>query len=269
MLKQRVVTALVLIPFVVLSIFYLPSEAFSQVLTVIILIAAWEWANLIGIESKPGRAAYLLLVLLVIQLLALVNTSWLYSLVTVAWGLALFWVLTYPESIKQWSNGLWLQVLIGLIVLVPTWGSLTLIQAMDHGPWWIMFLMGIVWGADTGAYFVGRRFGKHKLAPVISPGKSIEGAAGGLLVTTGLAVLLFMFDIIANIGLVQLMTFTLLVALASILGDLFESMMKRYRGIKDSGQILPGHGGLLDRIDSLTAAGPFFVFGLFVLDFIQ
>jgi len=268
-LKQRLITALVLIPLVILSVFYLPSAAFAQVLTVIILIAAWEWANLIGIESNLGRAAYLLLVLLAIQLVALVNVPWLYSLVIFAWGLALFWVLTYPESIKQWSNGLWLQVFIGLIVLVPTWGSLTLIQAMDHGPWWVMFLMGIVWGADTGAYFAGRRFGKHKLAPVISPGKSIEGAAGGLLVTAGLAALLFVFGIMTNISLVQLMTFTLLVALASILGDLFESMMKRHRGIKDSGHILPGHGGLLDRIDSLTAASPFFVFGLFVLDFIH
>lgn len=269
MLKQRLLTAFILIPWVIWGIFSLSSTAFGNVLALLVLLGAWEWSRLMGISSDSGRIAYALSVLLALKLFAEVNVPGLYVLVILAWGLALYWVLTYPVSVGQWTSTRWRQGLLGLLVLVPTWGALSLLKTIADGPWWILLLMIIVWAADTGAYFAGRKYGKHKLAPVVSPGKTLEGAAGALLVTGALACLLWAGNVVSGVSLPQWMGFILVITLASMLGDLFESMVKRYRGVKDSGALLPGHGGVLDRIDSLTAASPFFVFGLYVLDFIN
>ena len=266
MLKQRVITAAVLVPLVLWAIFYLPSLAFSQALAGVILLAAWEWSGLMGLDDLKERVVYLLLCSVAILLFSFINTPWVFGFIVLAWFVAFWWVLDFPDSADIWGKSRFMSGLMGLFVLVPTWGALSLMQSIENGAWWLMFLMGIVWGADTGAYFVGRKYGRNKLAPKVSPGKSIEGVLGGLL-TSGLLglVVWFMLESPAP-SIIQIVAFTLVVTLASVFGDLFESMLKRHRGVKDSGVILPGHGGILDRIDSLTAASPFFVFGLYLLE---
>lgn len=156
--------------------------------------------------------------------------------------------------------------MMGFFVLFPTWRGLIDLQVLRHGPLIVLYVMCLVWVADTGAYFAGRRWGTgtRKLAPTVSPGKSIAGLIGGLVLTLVLA-LWVSYDVhLSPIQIVYLIFLTLLTALASVLGDLLESMVKRYRGVKDSGAILPGHGGILDRIDSLTAALPVFAFGWYL-----
>ena len=172
-------------------------------------------------------------------------------------------VIKFPDGSDLWGESKPLKTLMGLLVLIPAWLALLRLQAQN--PWWVMYVMGIVWGADTGAYFAGRKWGQRKLAPDVSPGKSIEGVIGGLSVTLVLAIVV---AVQIEMNLFRALCFVFLtgfVCLVSVLGDLLESMMKRHRGIKDSGNILPGHGGILDRIDSLTAAAPVFLLGWYLL----
>jgi phosphatidate cytidylyltransferase len=155
---------------------------------------------------------------------------------------------------------------IGLLVLVPAWLALVVLQRQPGGAWWVLYVFSLVWVADTGAYFAGKQFGRTKLAPKVSPGKSVEGLVGGLLATLMLALgVATQTDMAGNVGVAVFVAVSMFTVLASVQGDLFESMIKRQRGIKDSSQILPGHGGLLDRIDSVTAAAPVFVACMFWL----
>lgn len=268
MLKQRIITAVILIPLVLAAVFKLPPETFTKALAVVMLLAAWEWSNLMGIRDIQARISYVLICLGAIVLFSLFNVAWLYGLVVIAWCFFISWILRYPDGVEVWARGVFFEGVLGLVLIVPTWGALSLIQAMENGSWWLLFLMGIVWGADTGAYFVGRLYGQNKLAPQVSPGKSIEGVVGGLVTTALLTTFIWMFATLPDVSLGKMLIFTIVVATVSVTGDLFESMLKRHRGIKDSGNILPGHGGILDRIDSLTAASPFFLFGLYMLGLI-
>jgi phosphatidate cytidylyltransferase len=164
----------------------------------------------------------------------------------------------YPANAIWWARPV-LLVPLGFLLLVPAWLGLTSLHAASA--WWLMYLFGLVWGADTGAYFAGRAFGKHKLAPHVSPGKTLEGFLGGLALTMAMAVAVAICRDLNSLRLAAFLGLSLLTVLASVLGDLFESMVKRHAGIKDSGTIFPGHGGALDRIDSLTAAAPVFALG--------
>jgi len=149
-----------------------------------------------------------------------------------------------------------MRLAMGLWVLLPTWVGFSVLR--ESGAAWLLFVLLLVWGADIGAYFVGRALGRHKLAPRVSPGKTWEGVAGGLMVTALLAIVFASWQSLGVAGGLMLMLATAVVTLVSVLGDLLESMLKRHRGIKDSSQLLPGHGGVLDRVDSLTAAVPLF-----------
>lgn len=272
MLKQRVITALVLAAIFLAALFALPSGYFSFFIGAVLLIGAWEWAGLSGFPAIWQRFAYsfLLLVLLVatslylgfegeasprlnnlaIRDVLIVGCSW--------WALALLLVQGYPSSSVLWGGKV-LRLAMGAMVLIPTWVALVYVRQQDDGAWLVLLLMLVVAVADSGGYFAGRRFGKHKLAPAVSPGKTWEGFAGGFLANCLLAVILGQ---LLEVSLLMMLALIIPTSLISVLGDLLESMVKRHAGAKDSGDILPGHGGILDRVDGITAGAPVFALAL-------
>lgn len=264
MLKQRLITAAVLVPLVLGSIFYLSSQWFAFFMALVLLVGAWEWSGLMGLEEISQRFGFVALCGLLMCLLEWSQPSWWWGIACLWWGIAFAWVLDYPLSASHWKEKYGVMAAIGVLVLVPAWHGLVFLHGQENGSGWVLYVMAIVWGADTGAYFAGRRFGVKKLAPRVSPGKSVAGLLGGAATTSILALVTSFFvaeSFLQGVGLVLL---TVAVGLISVLGDLLESMMKRERGVKDSGRILPGHGGILDRIDSLTAASPVFALGWYL-----
>lgn len=265
MLKQRIITALILLPLVLGAIFYLSSPWFALAIAIPVALGAWEWANIMGIEDSRARMPYVAGILVALLLVYWFDLSVVLLASCLWWALAVWLVKSYPNEVERWQSRARLGV-IGVLVLVPAWWSLVLIQDQQDGHWWLLYVMLLVWGADTGAYFVGRKFGKNKLAPAVSPGKSREGLWGGLAVTAVIAlVVAFSTPAASQVGIVSFLIISLVAVVGSVYGDLAESMFKRHRGIKDSSQLLPGHGGILDRIDSITAAVPLFASGMVLL----
>ena len=273
-LQQRVITA-VIIGIAFLALVLLSSPPWFAILSgAVFLIAAWEWSDLAGWSGKSSRASMVVcLVLLSLawyffpQYLAkqmdlgfFFGISWLLNTLYVTllfWFFALVVIIYYPTSAAIISNP-WINSLFGIFLLLPTWTSLNIIKSERPYGALILLVVAMIAMADIGAYFAGVRFGKHKLAPQVSPGKSWEGVAGGVL---------FNILFVAGLGYYfgwtktqgsKLALVAIAVTAASIVGDLFESMIKRQRGVKDSGTILPGHGGILDRIDGWMAAVPVF-----------
>ncbi|OON39881.1 phosphatidate cytidylyltransferase [Izhakiella australiensis] len=274
MLKSRLITALILIPLVIAALFWLPPVGFAITTLVICMLAAWEWGQLAGFSSRSQRiwlalACGFLLALMLFTLPAYQRALHLPQVEASLWAAVIWWllalalVLFYPSSARWWRESRVLRLVFGILTIVPFfWGMLTLRQfgyETNHytGAWWLLYVMFLVWAADSGAYLFGRLFGKHKLAPRVSPGKTWEGFFGGLLTC---ALISWLFGVAAplTVAPLTLLICSLVAALASVLGDLTESMFKREAGIKDSGNLIPGHGGILDRIDSLTAAVPVF-----------
>jgi phosphatidate cytidylyltransferase len=182
------------------------------------------------------------------------SIQWILLLGCVWWAVALLWVQTYPQSALLWGYRL-IRAAMGLLVLVPAWVALTFVRAQEQGAWLLLLMAAIVACADIGGYFTGRRWGRRKLALAVSPGKTWEGFAGGVVANLLLALVLWL---VIGGSFLLFLALILPASLVSVLGDLLESMLKRHRGIKDSSALLPGHGGVLDRIDSLTAAAPVF-----------
>lgn len=263
-LRHRTVTAFLLGPLVIAAILWLPTPAFALLMTLIVLLAAWEWCALAGIERQIERAAYLGIVAVGMGLFWLQPgwQLWLFAFASLWWGVQTLRLLRVTEIRPVAGLEPWL-LPTGLLVLVAPWAALIHLHGLPGiGPGLVLFLMVLIWTADSLAYFVGRRWGRAKLAPEISPGKTRIGVYGGM---AGAAVCGLLFAWLQSFGAGE----TLLVlavcglsAMISVVGDLYESLLKRRRGVKDSGQILPGHGGMLDRIDSLTAAAPLFALGL-------
>ena len=254
MLEQRVVTALMLVAVLVLILFFLPAIYAVVTFALIAALAAWEWSRLAS-SSRPSRVLFPLWILACCGL-CLFYPRWQLLLCVVAAG---FWLLAPFWLARCWTlpHGL-IAYLVGTIVLVPAWIGMVRLHAV--GPWTLLAVMALVWAADIAAYFSGRAFGRHKLAPAISPGKTWEGAVGAAVGGLAYVFLLRQYtslSVPANVALLVLGV-VLLVAV-SIVGDLFESMIKRQAGVKDSSQLLPGHGGILDRIDSLTSTLPVLV----------
>jgi phosphatidate cytidylyltransferase len=285
MLQQRIITATILASLLAAAVFFLPSEYFSLLIALITLAGAWEWAYLAGIQSLPKKLLFLALLLVPMlgvffwtQLLEVIAIGFDWTDVRTYSGVlewlvvppVLFWILAMILIRKAPLEVLHLQVkpvyklLAGWFVLVSVWMFMSRIKAF-YGAEMMMYFLLLIWAADIAAYFVGRKYGKTKLAPDISPGKTVEGMYGALIAGAVCAIILSLiygFNILVASDFVLLSVLTVLI---SIYGDLFISVLKRQRGVKDSGSLLPGHGGILDRIDSLVAATPFFYAGIFLI----
>lgn len=280
MLKQRLITAAILIPLVVWSIFSLPTYILSLVFAAILVAGAWEWTALLGLSSLLSRISYVITIILILALgsWAVMNPVMLYIVMGIAlawWVGALIWIQRYSFNIARHDNMngrmsihgnsrlRWYFGLAGIVVFIPPWIALVVMHDEGvFGPYWVLFILMLIWGADSGAYFAGRRWGMKKLAPYVSPGKTWEGVLGACIVTLLLAMMGSLVFKVPTSGLLAFVMLCLATTLFSIVGDLLESMLKRRAGVKDSGHLLPGHGGVLDRIDSLVSGMPIFVLGL-------
>jgi len=276
-LKKRILTASLLIPLFIGIILYSSLQVFSIISALIIGMAAWEWTHLAGFKSLRGRS----LALLAMPSIILVCFAILQSLssfsynefsyfekirMVISWGVLAFWVLAsiavtiYPRGKKLYQNKN-VNLLIGIVVLLPAWTCAIALQAVS--PHWLIYPLVLIYVADTAAYFLGKKWGKYHFSPQLSPGKTMEGVAGA--VVAGLVVAGIGFFVLnVQVSFLSWFLLNLLTILFSIVGDLFESLFKRQQNLKDSGSLLPGHGGVLDRLDSVTAALPVFTIGLMI-----
>ncbi len=266
MLKKRIFTALVLIPLVLAILFFMPPTLFCLLTGLIVLAAAWEWSHLMEIKTFSRRILYVVLVLFMAFYMLFLPAPLILFAAFIWWLLATLLVLIYPRAAIVWGQGVFVRGCMGLFVLLPCWVAINFIRNQGDGVYTLLFLFVLIWSADSAAYFVGKKWGTKKLAAEVSPGKSWQGVAGGVLFSMLLVLLmLWVCAVPVNMWLLAILL-SFVTVLFSIVGDLFESMLKRRAGVKDSGGLLPGHGGLLDRIDSLTAAAPVFAFGMIVLN---
>lgn len=267
MLRQRVITALILIPLVVGGILYLDNVWFALVLGLVMLIGVREMAGLANLSGLAPRGAFIVAVALLcwggwISLDGDWAPVWL-GAVSAWWLVVSMTLLSRRRALPRIETVRPAILLLGALVIVSAWLSIVLLHGRgDHGPKLVLFLFVLIWIADSGAYFAGRAFGRRKLSPLVSPGKTWEGAAGALVSAVLAASLLHVSEWVPGVSPWWLVLLCVVVTLVSIGGDLWESRLKREAGVKDSGALLPGHGGLLDRIDSLLAAAPVFLLGL-------
>ena len=266
MLKTRVITALVLLAVLLPILFLLPAIYIGAFFLAALLAAAWEWSTLLSPQARLAAWLYTLFCLaIILVLLGMQNTSWQFALLLLA---VIFWFFVAPFILAKGIN-LSLQklrpfyVVLGLILLPATWFSLVFLREL--GLVFLLTSIALVWVADIGAYFIGKAFGKRKLAIQISPGKSVEGAIGGLVLSYGYALLCVIYLPFEStlfgawairFGWVAMFLMVTVLVAFSIFGDLFESQLKRLAGVKDSSHLLPGHGGVLDRVDALIPTMP-------------
>lgn len=276
MLKTRIITALALLAIFLPVLFFLPVEVLYVVLSIVIGLASWEWSRLLWLDINPIfhklYAGLVVLILYSVWWLGVSNLSPDYFFITQLSSIFftfVFWVLVVPILMRRGLNLSLNKIRVflsisGLIIFVACWFSLAILRELGLGV--LLSVLIWVWAADIGAYFAGKGFGKHKLAPSLSPGKTIEGMLGGLFLVV-LVSLLFIANefwplnyfslLYQQIGLASMLFITLAGSLLSVIGDLFESQLKRLANVKDSSQLLPGHGGFLDRIDALLPVLPF------------
>lgn len=264
MLRQRILTAIIAGAGLLVVLFVLPPLAAEIMIGAFFLAAAWEWSGFLSLSSVAGRSSYVaaigVLLVVVGWLLPREATADVVLRIGLAWWFAaLIWAFFYPTPIARPLG--WI---CGALVMVPAY--IALVSLYNLQPAVLLFVLIIVWAADIGAYFAGRRFGRVQLAPNISPGKTWEGVIGGLSAVVVVLVLASVYWLEIDIAIV--VPFCLAVATVSIVGDLTVSMFKRNAGLKDSGKVFPGHGGVLDRIDSVAAAAPLFTLGIGWMGFV-
>jgi phosphatidate cytidylyltransferase len=265
MLKQRIITAILMAAGFVVILFYVSPLVFSLAIVPVILLAGWEWTTLLKIRILKIRILFLFCLFL-----SLLGSAFWLGLaeqflferaqilllgVVGLWAVMFLWVQGYPSSAILWSPTPILSML-GIVLLSATWVSITTVMLYAHGKLLLLFGILIVVLADVGGFIIGKLFGKRKLAALVSPGKTWEGFFGGILFQSALIASLFLLLPEKLTPLTIACIFA--VALFSVLGDLFESMVKRHSGVKDSGTLLPGHGGVLDRVDGVMAALPMY-----------
>ena len=270
MLKQRLITAFTLGPLLLWAFIALPDAYFAGLLAVIVLLGAKEWVTMARLSNS------MLLPYLVVSALLIYACWWLIQnntdaisfvlYIACAWWLTGFVVLAvYNSGKEQVLYNPFLRAVLGFVLLLPTFSALFILRS-QYGISMLFFLLFLIWFADSGAYFAGKRFGKNKLLPHVSPGKTWEGVIGGVVASVTFSMIFaFYNNAISNDEYLMFVISAFVTVIFSIEGDLMESMFKRQVGIKDSSHILPGHGGVLDRIDSLTSASPIFVVCLMVL----
>lgn len=266
--RQRITTALLLAPLPILAVLFLPTPWLAAAVAVVLLAGLWEWTAFAGIEDTLPRTLFLTANALLIAALIWGGGPSLFTLKLVSligvlwWAVAMLWLARPNFGTGDEQGARILKLLAGSLCVVPAWCALGWLHSEDpHGPRWTLFALAVCWAADSGAYFAGSKFGRRKLAPAISPGKTWEGVYGGLATSVLLAVPALPLLGLSWSSLPALALLTVLTAAISVVGDLFESLMKRHSGLKDSGALFPGHGGLMDRLDSLLAALPVFVVG--------
>jgi len=261
-LRKRILTAVVLGAVLLAILLWLPDWVAVAVITLMALAGAWEWSAFLRLPAPAWRFAYLALVA------ALLWAAWrcsasaaglnLVLAVAVLWWIAaLAWIVFAPRRVSPWSAAA-----AGVLALVPSWLALVQLRALPQGAHWLLFALVLVWVADIGAFFSGRLFGRVRLAPEVSPNKTWEGVLGGIVVSAPVAIAGSLWF---HVPLISFVPLCLAAVGFSIVGDLTESLLKRFAGMKDSGSIFPGHGGVMDRIDSITGAAPVLLLGLTLL----
>lgn len=263
MLKKRIITAVCLAPLTIAALF-LPSWLFSIVMGLIAILAGWEYTQLINLTSQRDQILYVTGLAILYAIGFWIPVIYLFIAI-IWWLVASFFVIKYPLGQMQWSQWRWLPLVVGYLMICPAAVALSELHHLPNGWGWILLLLLMVWAADVGAYFTGKYFGKQPLAPLISPKKTVQGLYGGLVavfIVAGIYVMFWHFSIFREPFFLILV---LLVFMMAVIGDLVESAIKRWMNVKDSGTLLPGHGGILDRIDSLLAAAPFFALGIVLL----
>ncbi len=262
-IKKRVTTAVVLVAVLLAVVLWLPPAGTVVALTLVVLAGAWEWSAFLRVQGIAVRSLYVLLIAALLPLAwhitaTAVGRDIVLRVTLVWWIIALAWVTLAPRVVSSWSAAV-----AGVLALVPAWLALARLRLdFERGAQWLLFALILVWVADIGAFFVGRRFGRTRLAPHVSPGKTWEGVVGGTVASALVAVLGSAYF---NQPPLRFVPLCLAVVAFSIIGDLTESLLKRFAGMKDSGSLFPGHGGVMDRIDSVTGAAPILFLGLLVL----
>jgi phosphatidate cytidylyltransferase len=273
MLRQRVITGLIMAGLFLSAMVFLPLPALAAVFGALVLAGGWEWSRLAGWQSVVTRTLYVLV--LTASMLALYwycrldqrpapeQVQPFLGLACLWWSFALLWVKSYPMSAVLWRT-VFMRSLMGLLILTPAWLAAVFLLSFPRGGLLVVIMVLVVASADIGAYFSGKTWGRHQLAEKVSPAKTWEGFWGGMAGCMLLSLILWALlpDRASHVGLLSVAAVTLSTALASVVGDLSVSMVKRESGVKDSGTLLPGHGGVLDRLDSICGAAPVFALGL-------